>query len=394
MTRFLNGLALSAWGAVAFAGTLWASFPSKAVADRLSFEVSERSGGAWDLRVDSVAPWWWGVSAQHVVISTVDKLVKDGVPTPLLLADSVGIRVSPWSLLRSPGSPLFIGFVGMDDSEIDVTARLAKGDSGLAMRSLKLDASNLPVVELLGLLGLAGEGGTTATGGVDVNVDLQVPNGLGKADGDISIKGNQILIEKVTSTLIGWNQMEVNTPIDELNIQMSVEDGDATLTEGVLSGPLVDATFTGEISFDDNVSRSKVDLAAVLKLGDWADTPLDSFRSLVEGALRSAKASDDSYHYKVEGQLGRLGFEDFRPDHETGGRSTLPRPTASTPVTTPTSLGGTSRPQPPATPPPNPNDGVAPEPEPEPELLDDPNAEIPEEGVLDDAPHDEELLAE
>src|SRR5688500_17158624 len=98
MTRFLTWLALGAWGGVAFAGTFWLSFPSKAVADRLSYEVSARSGGAWQLQVGSVAPWWYGLSATQVVVSSLDP--GDDVPTPLFFGNAAGVRVSPWSLLK------------------------------------------------------------------------------------------------------------------------------------------------------------------------------------------------------------------------------------------------------------------------------------------------------
>lgn len=392
MNRFLTWLALGAWGAVAFAGSFWASFPSQAVADRLSYEVATRSGGAWELQVGSVAPWWYGLSAKQVVLSSVDRIQKDAMPTPVFFADTAGVRVSPWSLLKLSPAPLLMGYIGMDSATLDFALRGAMREGALSLRSLKLDASNIPVLDMLGLIGAGGDGGTTATGGVDVAVDLQLPNGLGKADGEISLKGNQIQIEKVTSTLIGWNQMEVNTPIEDLSVQMAVEGGDATITDGVLSSPLVNAKLTGSIALDDNPARSKLDVGAVVELGEWEGTPLANFRGLVEGALRSARFPDGSYHYKVEGHLGHLSFGDFRPEREASSRS-LTRPVTSTGGVPPSSLSQEGRlPGPPATPPPNINDGVVPaEPEPEPE---DPNGEVPvenpEEGTPDEAPIHEE----
>lgn len=385
MTRFLTWIALGAWGSVAFAGAFWASFPSKAVTDRLAYEVSSRSDGAWELQVGSVAPWWYGLSASQVVVSSVDRISNDATPKPVFFADTAGIRVSPWSLLRLSPAPLLMGYIGMDSATLDFALRGATRDGAFAVRSVKLDASNLSVVDLLGLLGMGGDGGTTATGGVDLSVDLQMPNGLGKSDGEISITGNQIQIEKVTSTLIGWNQMEVNTPIDELNLHLAVEGGEATITDGVLSSPLVEAKLTGEVSLDDNVARSKVAMGAVVKLGEWESTPLENFRNIVEGAMRSARFADGSFHYKVAGQLGHLSYSDFRPEHEGGSRSSLLRPVPTSTGATPTSLSSASQPPPPPTPQPDPNAGA---PNLEPEPVDDPNADLPPENA-DEAPTDE-----
>jgi type II secretion system protein N len=384
MNRFLTWLALGAWGAVAFYGAFWLSFPSKAVSDRLSYEVSTRSGGAWELSVGSVAPWWYGLSAKQVVVSSVDKLSKDAAPTPIFFADAAGVRVSPWSLLKLSPAPLLMGYIGMDSASLDFALRGAMRDGALALRSVKLDASNIPVLDMLGLMGVGGDGGTTASGGVDVSVDLQLPNGLGKADGEISLKGNQIQIEKVSSTLIGWNEMEINTPIEDLSVQMAVEGGEATITDGVLSSPLVNAKLSGTIALEDNPGRSKLDVGAVVELGEWEGTPLSSFRAPLEGALRSARFADGSYHYKVEGLLGHLSFGDFRPERDSSSRALTRTPTNLGSVTS-TPMPSEGRvPNPPPTPPPSINDGVAPVEE-EPEV--DPNAELPE-NPEDAAPED------
>ena len=377
MNRFLTWLALGAWGAVAFSGAFWLSFPSKAVSDRLSYEVATRSGGAFELSVGSVAPWWYGLSAKQVVVSTVDKLSKDAVPTPIFFADAAGVRVSPWSLLKLSPAPLLMGYIGMESASLDFALRGAMRDGALALRSVKLDASNIPVLDMLGMMGVAGDGGTTASGGVDVSVDLQLPNGLAKADGEISLKGNQIQIEKVSSTLIGWNEMEINTPIEDLSIQMAVEGGEATITDGVLSSPLVHAKLSGTIALEDNPGRSKLDLGAVIELGEWEGTPLANFRGPLEGALRSARFADGSYHYKVEGALGHLSFGDFRPERDAGTRG-LTRPAPGVGVGTSTPMPGSTDgriPNPPPTPPPGINDAVIPVDE-EPEA--DPNADAPE----------------
>lgn len=392
MNRFLTWLALGAWGAVSFAGAFWLSFPSKAVADRMAYEVATRSGGAWELSVGSVAPWWYGLSASQVVVSSVDKVSKDAVPTPVFFADAAGVRVSPWSLLKLSPAPLLMGYIGMDSASLEFALRGAMRDGALSLRSVKLDASNIPVPDLLGLLGMGGgDGGTTASGGVDVSVDLQLPNGLGKADGEITLKGNELVIEKVSSTLIGWNQMEINTPIEDLNLHLAVEGGEATLTDGVLSSPLVSAKLSGTIALEDNPARSKLDVGAVVELGDWEGTPLSSFRTPLEGALRSARFPDGSYHYKIEGLLGHLSFGDFRPERDSSTRG-IPRPTTNLGSTISTPMPTDGRiPGPPPTAPPSINDGVAPVEE-DPEV--DPNAEVPSENPEDPAPDEGEVHEE
>ena len=66
MIRVLQVVGAFAWAAVVFAGTLWATFPSEAIVNRLRYEVPRVMGSEYSADIGRISPWWIGLSADDV----------------------------------------------------------------------------------------------------------------------------------------------------------------------------------------------------------------------------------------------------------------------------------------------------------------------------------------
>lgn len=307
MNRYVRWVALAGWGAVVFTGALWLTFPSDAVAKRVSWEVEEQSGGEWRLQVASVSPWWFGASARNVIVSTRESR-RSSDYTPFFAAERMGVRISPWSLLR--GASAVMLFADVEGGRVDATLRFPGVRLRTAPVGVELDATALPLPMLLSLAG-AGSDGNVITGGLDVHVDLSGPEGWSAADGEVTLKGNGLFVEKISSERLG--EKELNTPIDELSFSLDVDDGHGQVGDGILRSALFEAKIGGEVELEDTVSRSQVKLDVELTLGDWEGSAIESYRRTVESLIATARVSDGVYKYTAESALNRFGLSDFEP---------------------------------------------------------------------------------
>ena len=84
-----------AWAVVCFYVGLWLTFPGGEAATRVTWEVQELSGGAWNLQLDDVKPWrLTGATLSEVQLLSVPqgRRAKDEAPSLVLRADSVSAR--------------------------------------------------------------------------------------------------------------------------------------------------------------------------------------------------------------------------------------------------------------------------------------------------------------
>ena len=98
MYRVLAVFAGMAWLTLTFFLTLWLTFPSDAVIERVRYEVDRNTKGSLAIDIDSVGPWWTGLSASGVTLSAVQGAGTDAAEaSPLLEAE--------WSRRGSGSSP-------------------------------------------------------------------------------------------------------------------------------------------------------------------------------------------------------------------------------------------------------------------------------------------------
>ncbi|MCB9665921.1 MAG: type II secretion system protein GspN [Alphaproteobacteria bacterium] len=312
-----------AWSLFVFLLTGWLTFPSSAAAARLSYELEEITDGALAVDIDAVGPWWFGVAAQGVRLATVQD---DGEVLPVFFGDRVALRAGPVGALRR--QPTVVGRVVVGEGTLDVEADLDAREPRTATRRLELTGDELPVEDLL-LAAFRGSGGVGVRGAVDVDLDVTTPEGLPSADGDLSIQGRGVVLETLTVDALGWTDKQLDAQVDELDVRIRIEKGTAKIVRGLLRTSLASLELDGSLELAERFDRSKLELEVVLRLADWAGTPLETFRSLVEGFLRTAQWADGSYHYKVSTMLGRFGMSDLRPDRERT------RPSIANPTPTP-----------------------------------------------------------
>lgn len=367
MNPFLWRVGGAIWAFLVFIVTFYLAFPSDVMANRLAHEISERTRGEYQFSADGVSPWWVGVSASNVMLSSrapAPGFGQEAGPShlPFFLADEVSVRVGLFSLFSDTRQ--IVGQVLMGDALVDVNAALGLEEGKANLRKLEATADDVDVAEILALAG-AGDS-VDLSGAVDLDVDLDMRQGMDKAGGDISLTGSGVRILSV-SYPAGTAPMEIDAPVDELDVRLRGDEGLFEVSRGSLASSLADLELEGEIRLGDRVSRSRIELTAEMELHDWTDTPLDAMRGLAEAGLARAKWSDDKYHYTVNTTVDRLDIGDFRPASESSSRRssssyTPPKRTVPSPVATPDPTRPTT-PARPAVRPPEPMD--------EPEMLDD-----------------------
>lgn len=330
-----------AWSVLVFLVTGWLSFPSAAAAARLSYGVEQATDGSLAVDIDSVSPWWFGMAAHGVRLATVQD---DGEALPVFFGDRIALRAGPLGALRR--QPLVTGEVRVGEGTLDVEAELDVREPRTATRALRLEGKGLPVEDIL-LAALQGNGTVGVTGALDLDVDVTTPDGLPSAGGDLSVQGKGVVLETLTVQALGWVDKELNAQVDELDLRVRVEGGTARIVRGLLRTSLASVEVDGTLELAERFERSKLDLEVVLRLADWEGSALESFRSVVEGFLRSAQWADGSYHYKVGTMLGRFGLSDLRPDRERARPSVAAPPPSGGSIAAPKPGGEGAEPAPP-----------------------------------------------
>ncbi|MCB9680368.1 MAG: type II secretion system protein GspN [Alphaproteobacteria bacterium] len=348
MNRILWWIGGAVWFALVFAAVFLLTFPSGKAARRVAYEVNQRTNGAYHFQAAAVTPWWIGLRATNVIVSEVDRFAgADALPKPVFFGEDVGVHVGALSILRRAYA--FTGYLVLGGSPLDFVVRTVPKDDRMAVRALEIEGRSVPITDLLGLIPSAG-GVADLTGTVDIDVDLSMGQGLDKADGDVSIQGRGLVLQTMTVPAMGWEDHEVDASIDELDLRLRVDEGKGDVVRALLATNLAELDMDGTISFADQLDRSRIELDVKGELRDWTDTPLASFRTLVDQLLVSAHWSDNSYHWKVDTSLGRFSIADFRPSYEASRGST--RTPTSTPYrpTTPAPSVPPMAPTPPVVP--------------------------------------------
>lgn len=300
MRRVLMGVAGVLWFALVFFVTWRLTFPSEAAGERLRVEVARATGGQYQLSLSDVKPWWTGIQANNVMLSEVNR----GEATLVAAFESARVRAGLFSLLRN--QPRISGAVAVGSSELDydVTVGMNKRGTQLAPRLVNITADAFPLRDLAGLVGVT----VDATGGLDIEIELEAGDGMRDAIGDIRIGGRDVLISSVDPEVTFGMDLGMEIPIDEIDIHFEVDQGKATVRTGKIRSSKLDTEIEGDITLREDVSRSSMDLTFILDLGD----DLEIFK----GFLKRAEWGDGTFHYKCSGSFSRPVC---REDPERGG---------------------------------------------------------------------------
>ncbi len=283
------------WFGLVFSLTFWLTFPSDTLAERLKYEVYDGSGGDYQLQLDSLSPWWVGVSGEMVQLysNTTPRGGGDPVSELVFAAEAARLRVSPLSLLRRTPSVAGGMTIGGGDVDFTVATQMDKKDR-LGVSDLTIEAQDFPIIDLASLAGTAMEG----TGTIDIEVEISAPDGMRQAEGKIEIHGGDILITKLDPAAMGGMDLGMEIPLDDIDIVLDITQGKAEFTRGKIRSQMANIDLDGALTLRDDLTRSTMNIGLVVELGE----ELAMFKSF----LNDAKGADEKFHYKCAGTLSRM----------------------------------------------------------------------------------------
>ena len=323
MQRALWALAASFWGGIIFSIGLYLFFPGEAFRERAEWQVSDASKGAYQLSVVDAGLWRLsGVSLDTVTLykAATQRSGRD-VPDeeievrPILGFERLAARLQLLPLL---GGKQAISFAGdlYGGSADGVFARREGG------QSIDIDAQGIRL-ELLPLVGenwsldLAGLGKLVAA--LDLSTE-ELNESSGK--GELKFTG----LELVSGSVFGFDLPE-NASFDQALIRFKIEKGKVEVSEGIISGELIEIKIDGAITLSSRGffrSRPRLDVELT------PNESLDSLLKLAPG-VKEARQDNGTYKYVVTGTIENPRF---RADRTRKTRTTRSRRVGA-PVTEP-----------------------------------------------------------
>lgn len=312
-----------AWCAIVFAGTLWATFPSRSIVDRLAYTLQDTTGGAYALEASSASPWWTGLSLRDVKLLAADP--RGGPSTVLLDARSVSARTSPWSLM-SDRVPVWAR-VDMGGALVDVESGVDR--SGARPRIDLIRASDATVtIGAVGALLRPLGAGMSGTGALNLDVDLNLGADVKDHEGRIALRGRALQATLSLPDPFGGDAPFELGPVGVSNLDLVIEarGGKVSLKTAELRSDHANLDLQGDLTLDSFIARSRLrGKATISQLGG----SLAAFESF----LSQARWDDGTFHYTITCTLDRMGPSCFRPDRQR-----------ATPTARPVGVGGLQRP--------------------------------------------------
>ena len=283
------------WAAFLFIVTFFLTFPGEDVAKQLEYQAAEAGRGAYALDLGDVSPWWIGLSTDSMKV--YQRSGRTG-PADQLMVYSSDARVSAslFSLMRRApyvSGSLTLGPEG-DGGTLDYAIATSLGEKGnrLKVTEVDLGGESFPIAELLVLVpNLDME----ASGDIDVEIDLEAPDGLSSADGVIRITGKNLVFVNPVISGIGPLGRDVN--IGDLDLELEVDEGQAKIDRGRIESDVANIDLSGEIRLTNDPSRSNAQIEVALEL--------DESLSMLAQVLKSAE-KNGKYVYECNGPLNRL----------------------------------------------------------------------------------------
>ena len=322
MTKIMWVPASFVWFILVFWVTFRVTFPSEHVSQWLVAQADQATEGAYELEMGSVSPWWVGLSAENVSLWGEEPEDPEALDMPVLQADSVYARVGLFSVLAR--APYIETYATMGEATIEGSVNTTIAEGQFSIQDVDYKLSDLDLMKVLAMAGT--DGGVIATGRLNGSLELDMSKGVENAKGKAKVSGEGMNLVSLSLPTYGITDLELDVPIDALDIKLKVSDGLMEVSKGEIQSGLADIQISGDIQLNERLERSRVRLKVEMLLNDWTDTPLAPFRGLVEGAISSAKWADGRYHYDLSGTVERYHF---LPDRESRSRSAPSRSTTA-----------------------------------------------------------------
>lgn len=293
-----------AWSAAVFAATWSLTFPDDAFAEYVAWKIQEGSKSEKALTADALHPYlpWLGlrgvgITGENVVLYNRDRPRRGepGLVHPILHADAMSVHANwlnvPRMILGGTGS--FSGTATLSGGDLGFAASIGKKDDKATLTSLSVDSTGFPISAVP-----LGVGSLQGTGGVDIHVDLDAPDGFSKANGTIAITGASINIDKLLLDALDGADPGVKIALSEADLSLDVVSGKAKVTTGHIVTDIATIDVEGDVVLQDDPMNSRLRLKFLITL---ADGPMST---LLGGLLgKDAKWEDGKYHYALSGNL-------------------------------------------------------------------------------------------
>lgn len=302
-----------AWFFVVFMLSLYATFPSSALAEFAKWKMQEGTD-QWRLAVSAIGPSGFGVRADDVTLYKKERTRT----SPVVAAEHVYLSSGPWSLLNlvSGGPSTIRGSIVRKGGDLSFSTTVAQVENNYRVRAATLDAEELPLGALPEISGARLRG----QGGIDVHVDLQGPEGLAKADGKVKVsKGDTLIIEGLDAPGTPLDGLQIGTiDVSVFDLQFDVKNGKGKVSSGTITTNLAAIEVQGDFTLSDVIPQSRLRLKFLITLTDQFDTQLGMTAALAKGLMGEVWA-DGAHHFALS---GTVGLPRFRVEKE---RKSVPR---------------------------------------------------------------------
>jgi len=313
MQRALWALAASLWGGLIFSIGLYLFFPGEAFRERVEWQVSDASKGAYQLSIVDAGFWRLsGVSLDKVTLykasrrSSRDAEGEQIEVRPFLGFERLAARLQLLPLLAGKQAVSFAGdlYGGSADG---VFARHEGG------QSIDIDAHDVRL-ELLPLVGENWSLDLAGLGKLVADLELSTEE-LSESSGKGELKFTDL--EMVSGNVFGFDLPD-NATFEQALIRFKIEKGKVEISEGIISGELLEVKIDGAITLSSRGffrSRPRLDVEL---------TPSESLDSLLKLApgMRDARQENGTYKYVVTGTIENPRF---RADRARKSRTTRSR---------------------------------------------------------------------
>jgi type II secretion system protein N len=307
------------WSMAVFALTWSFTFPSDAFSEYASWKLQEASKKEKALSADELRPYLpyfglggIGITGTNVVLYNRDRPRRGepGAVHPILHADALSMRAGWLNVPRmlTSGTGSFSGTATLSGGDLDFDVSIGSKDDKPTLTAINLESTGYPISAVP-----ISVGSLEGTGGVDIHVNLDAPEGLSKSDGTIAINGASIEIDRLLLDALGGADAGVKIKLSEADLAMDVASGKAKVTAGHIVTDIATIDIEGDVVLQDDPMNSRLKLKFIITLNEG---PMGT---IIGGLLgKDAKWEDGKYHYALSGNLKNAHP---RPERERRARA-------------------------------------------------------------------------
>ena len=285
-----KGLGYASFTVFALGASLYLTFPTKAVGQRVSYEVNQRLGNSMRVSFDEV-----GLSGlSGIEAEGVELILTHQTPPVKIAVDSLEANVELLAL--ATGDLTVAVHAGLGDGAID--ASITPGEKpGEINVEAELDQVNLvspPIASQLAGLPVHG----VLTG--KVNVDWR--NDPRKATGEVELRAEGVGVGP--GVVVGFTLPNVG--LGNLELALSMKSGALKVESFEQTGGDIQAAINGEFSVRSRLASTSMNACVKLKGDpDYLDKQPKLKTALELATVKLKKDGDDFLHIPLAGTVGR-----------------------------------------------------------------------------------------